>query len=396
MIKKTIKDIAPKNQCVLVRADLNVPLKDGEVQDDTRIRAALPTIRHLVEEGAKVVLSSHLGRPGGEVDEALRLDPVAKRLEELLDTEVRKLDDCVGRQVEDAVAEMKGGEIILLENTRFHPGEKENNAKFAKQLAKIADFFVNDAFATAHRAHASTVGVANHLPSVAGLLMVREIEALQSVRDNPQQPFVAVFGGAKVAGKIRTIESLLDSLDMILVGGAFVATVMAAGGSEVGDSRVNKDDLDAAKRIIEQATYKLVMPVDLVVARAQEADADRDVVDRDSVRAGWQILDIGPRTIALFREKFAGAKTVVWNGPLGLFEIEPFREGTFAVAREVAELDATTIIGGGDTVSAITEAGAADKITHVSTGGGAFLAFLAGEELPGIAALEDANGKAKA
>lgn len=394
-MKKTAEDVDVKGRRVLVRADFNVPLKDGSIQDDTRIHAALPNIRHLIEREAAVILCSHLGRTKGKRDDALRLDPVAARLGQLLDCMVEKLDDCVGPEVERAVAHLHPGEIVLLENTRFHREEKENDRAFAAQLAKLADLFVNDAFATAHRAHASTEGVAHHLPAVAGLLMVREIQALQAVRDEPEHPFAAVFGGAKVPGKIRTLEHLVDSLDTVLAGGAFVATLLTAGGIEVGDSKVERDDLEPARRIRERAGKKLVLPVDVVVAKSQEPDAQRETVACDSVRPGWQILDIGPRTIELFREKLAGAKTVIWNGPLGLFEMEPYRKGTSSIAHALADLEATTVVGGGDTVAALKETGAEGGFAHVSTGGGAFLAFLSGEELPALAALQESESQPK-
>lgn len=389
MTKRTIEDVNVQERRLLVRADFNVPLKDGVIQDDSRIEAALPTISHAVQENASVILCSHLGRPGGRVDDSLRLDPVAERLQSLLGSGVRKLDDCVGGDVQRAVAESSPGEVVLLENTRFHPGEKKNDPTFAAQLADLADLFVNDAFATAHRAHASTEGVAHHLPSVAGLLVDREMSALQSVRDEPEHPFAAIFGGAKVPGKIHTLENLLDSLDTVLAGGAFVATLLAAGGEEVGDSKVADDDMEAARRILDRAGDKLVLPVDVVVATSQEPDAQRETVNCDDVRPGWQILDIGPRTIDLFRERLADARTVVWNGPLGLFGMEPYRKGTSAIARTLAGLDATTVVGGGDTVAAVKETGVAGKFTHVSTGGGAFLRFLSGRELPAIDALQD-------
>lgn len=389
-MKKTIEEVNLEARRVLIRSDFNVPLAHGTIQDESRIEAALPTIRHALGANASVILCSHLGRPGGMVDDSLRLEPVAERIESLLGVTVRKLDDCVGEEVERAVEQSKPGEVLLLENTRFHPEEKDNDPDFARQLAKVADLFVNDAFATAHRAHASTEGVAHHLPSVAGRLMVREMEALQSVRDEPGHPFLAVFGGAKVPGKIRTLENLLDSLDSVLVGGAFVATLLAAQGAEVGASRVADEELEAARRILKQAGEKLVLPVDVVVAESPDPDAPSETVDCDRIRPGWQILDIGPRTIDLFRDKLRGAKTVIWNGPLGLFEQEPYRKGTAAIAHALAELDATTVVGGGDTVAALKEAGGSENFTHLSTGGGAFLAFLGGKELPSIAALQEA------
>lgn len=384
-----MEDIDFSNRRVLVRADLNVPLKGADIDDDSRIRAAIPTVRKLIDQQARVILCSHLGRPEGRVDDALRLDPVAARLGQLLDLTVRKLDDCVGPHIERLSKDLRQGEVILLENTRFHKGETENDPDFASRLAALADFYINDAFATAHRAHASTEGVAHHRPAVAGMLMDREIRALQAVKDNPRHPFVAVFGGAKVSGKIETLESLLDSLHMVLAGGAFVATLLAASGIDVGDSVVEADSLDAARRVRERAGDKLVLPVDVKVAREKQYDARTEIVTVENIQPGFRILDIGPQTIELFSEKVSAAKTVIWNGPLGVFEMEPFQAGTFAMAHELARLDATTVAGGGDTTAALKKAGVESNFTHLSTGGGAFLAFLAGKSLPAIAALQD-------
>jgi phosphoglycerate kinase len=389
-MKKTVQDVDVANKRVLVRVDFNVPLDDGEVADDTRIRAALPTIRYLIGEGARTILCSHLGRPKGEVVEGLRLNPVAERLSELLDQEVIKADDCIGPEVEKAAGELEQGQVLMLENTRFHPEERANDAGFAKALAGLAELYVNDAFAAAHRAHASTEGVAHDLPAVAGLLMERELEALTQVRENPEHPFVAVFGGAKISDKIGVIDELWDRLERLLIGGGMANTFLKAQGLEVGDSLVEDDSLDVAKEILARSGGKMVLPSDVVIATEVSEDAKRQTVGAEQVPAGWKILDVGPRTIEAFRDELGVAKMAIWNGPLGVFEVEPFARGTMALAEAMAELDATTVTGGGETAAAINEAGLADRMTHVSTGGGAFLEFMEGRELPGVAALEDA------
>jgi len=389
MNKKTVKDINVTGKRVLVRVDFNVPLAEGKVADDTRLRAALPTIQYLLDQGAKVILMSHLGRPKGKVVEELRMDPVAERLSELLGRPVRKLDDCVGDEVKAAVAEMRPGDVILLENTRFHPEERKNDPDFAKKLAELADVFVNDAFGTAHRAHASTVGVAQYLPAVAGLLMEKELNFLGKALESPERPFVALLGGAKISDKIGVIENLLTRVDALLIGGGMANTFLKAQGYEVGQSLVEDESLGVAKELLERAGEKLALPVDAVVADRFAADAASKAVPVDEVPPDWRILDIGPRTVELFKEKLAEARTVVWNGPLGVFEFPKFAAGTEAIARFLADLEATTIIGGGDVVAAVRRAGVADRITHVSTGGGAALEFLEGKELPGVAALLD-------
>ena len=389
MNKKTVKDINVTGKRVLVRVDFNVPLAEGKVADDTRLRAALPTIQYLLDQGAKVILMSHLGRPKGKVVEELRMDPVAERLSELLGRPVRKLDDCVGDAVKAAVAEMRPGDVILLENTRFHPEERKNDPQFAKKLAELADVFVNDAFGTAHRAHASTVGVAQYLPAVAGLLMEKELNFLGKALESPERPFVALLGGAKISDKIGVIENLLTRVDALLIGGGMANTFLKAQGYEVGQSLVEDESLGVAKELLERAGEKLALPVDAVVADRFAADAASKAVPVDEVPPDWRILDIGPRTVELFKEKLAEARTVVWNGPLGVFEFPKFAAGTEAIARFLADLEATTIIGGGDVVAAVRRAGVADRITHVSTGGGAALEFLEGKELPGVAALLD-------
>jgi len=390
MRKKTLRDVDVKGRRVLVRVDFNVPLEGGAVSDDTRIRAALPTIRHLIDAGAKTVLCSHLGRPKGKPDPAYTLAPVAVRLGELLDRAVRFAPDCVGAAVQDLVASMKPGDVLLLENLRFHAEEERNDPAFARALAALADVYVNDAFGSAHRAHASTAGVAAHLPAVAGFLMERELDFLGRALADPVRPFVAILGGAKVSDKIAVIENLLGKVDALLVGGGMANTFLKAQGREIGKSLVENDKLGVAEKLLREAGAKLVLPVDAVIADRFEAGAERRTVDVASVPPGWLILDIGPRTIATFTERLRGAKTVIWNGPMGVFEMAPFAAGTFAVARALAGLaGATTIVGGGDSAAAVEQAGVAEKITHVSTGGGASLEFLEGKELPGVAVLED-------
>jgi len=387
--KKTVRDISVKGKRVLVRVDFNVPLENGEVADDTRIRGALPTIQYLLEQGAAVILMSHLGRPKGQVRDELRLDPVARRLSELLDLEVGKVDDCVGPEVQKAAHGLQPGQVLLLENLRFHPEEEDNNQEFAGQLASLADVYVNDAFGTAHRAHASTAGVPQYLPAVAGFLMERELEMLGSILADPARPFVAILGGAKVSGKIGVIRSLLNKVDSLLVGGGMANTFLKAQGYEVGESLVEDDSLTVAQETLEQAGDKLLLPVDVVVADAFAEDANSRTVGIKEVTSGWRILDIGPRTVGLFEEKLSSAGTVVWNGPMGVFEFPRFAAGTIALASSLARSQAVTIVGGGDSVAALQEAGLANKMTHVSTGGGASLEFLEGKTLPGVAALQD-------
>ena len=389
MAKKTVRDISVKGKRVLVRVDFNVPLKNGEVADDTRIRAVLPTIRYLLERGAAVILMSHLGRPKGLVQEDLRLDPVGRRLSELLGQEVVKVDDCVGPEVERATKSLQPGQVLLLENLRFHPEEEENDQGFARQLASLADVYVNDAFGTAHRAHASTTGVTEYLPSVAGLLMERELQMLGDALANPTRPFVAVLGGAKVSDKIGVIRNLLSKVDLLLVGGGMANTFLKAQGHQVGESLVEDDSLALAKDILAQAGAKLVLPVDVVVADAFADDANSQTVGVEQVPPGWRILDIGPRTVGLIEDRLRSAGTVVWNGPMGVFEFPRFAAGTIALASSLASAPATTIVGGGDSIAALQQAGLAEKMTHVSTGGGASLEFLEGRVLPGVEALED-------
>lgn len=390
MNKKTVHDISVQGKRVLVRCDFNVPLDEqGQITDDLRIQAALPTIRYLLDQGAAVILCSHLGRPKGKPVESLRLDPVARRLTELLGREVRKMNQVVGAEVEAAVAAMKPGDVLLLENTRFEPGEEANDPELSRKLAALADIYVNDAFGAAHRAHASTAGVAAFLPSAAGLLMGREIDVLGTALNSPKRPLVVILGGAKISDKIGVIENLLQIADRILIGGGMANTFFRAKGYEMGDSLVEEGAVETARDLMARAGDKLVLPVDVVVADAFSADAQTQVVTPDAVEPGWRILDIGPRTVALFAEAVADAGTVIWNGPMGVFELAPFAQGTFAVAKALADSPAITIVGGGDSASAVQESGVADAITHISTGGGASLEFLEGRELPGVAALDD-------
>lgn len=389
MDKKTVKDIDVKGKRVLVRVDFNVPLAGGEVADDTRIRAALPTIRYLLNQGAAVILISHLGRPKGQVREDLRMDPVARRLSELLGQEVVKVDDSIGPEVEAAAARLNSGQVLLLENLRFHKEERENDPTFAAKLAALAELYVNDAFGAAHRAHASVSGVPAHLPAVAGFLMEKELNFLGAALERPEHPFVAILGGAKISDKIGVVENLLSKVDALLIGGGLANTFLKAQRYEVGESLVEEESLPLAREIVSKAGKRLVLPEDVVVADAFEAQARAKTVSVDEVPAGWRILDIGPKTVELFGERLASAKTVVWNGPMGVFEFPRFAQGTVAIAQKLAQIEAMTIIGGGDTAAAVRQAGLADKMSHISTGGGASLEFLEGTTLPGVAALED-------
>lgn len=390
--KKTLNDYDFENKRVLVRVDFNVPLENGEITDDARIEAALPTIQFLMVAKAKIILCSHLGRPKGEVKEELRMDPVAKRLADLLQKEVTKVDDCIGSEPEEAINKMEAGDILLLENTRFHAGEKKNDPEFAKALAANGDYFVLDAFGAAHRAHASTAGVTEYLPSCAGFLILREIEALGKAINNPDKPFTAIIGGAKVSDKIGVIENLLDKVDNLIIGGGMANTFLRAKGYETGKSLVEEDKVDMAKELLQKSEEKgveMVLPIDLVVASKFKADADSKIVKADEIPADWQALDVGPESVELFSNVIKDSKTVVWNGPMGVFEMDKFAEGTFGVAKALAESDAISIIGGGDSASAVDKARVKSKMTHVSTGGGASLTFLEGKELPAIAALDD-------
>ncbi len=387
--KKTIRDIDVNGKKVLVRVDFNVPIKDGKVGDDTRIRGALPTIQYLLDKGAAVILCSHLGRPKGEANPAYSLKPVAEYLKGLVSNPVYFADDCIGESAKKAAAELKPGEILVLENTRYYKGEEKNDLELAKGLADLADLYVNDAFGTAHRAHSSTEGVTHFKPGVAGFLLEKEIQYLSSAVEDPKRPFVAILGGAKISDKIGVIKNLLNKADKVLIGGGMANTFFAAQGYEMADSLVQAEAIDTAKEILAAGSDKLVLPVDMVIADAFDNGAAKKTIDTGNVPAGWRVLDIGPKTVELYSKLVADAATVVWNGPMGVFEMPEFAKGTFAVAQAVADSNAISIIGGGDSVAAIQESGLADKVTHISTGGGASLEMLEGIVLPGVAALED-------
>ncbi|NLH07046.1 MAG: phosphoglycerate kinase [Chloroflexi bacterium] len=395
MNKKTIRDIDLTGKRVLMRVDFNVPIENGRVTDATRIEAAVPTIQAVLSQNPRaVLLMSHLGRPkAGQPAPEFSLAPTAPVLAEKLGRDVQFVDDTVGDKVKQALENLPEGGVLILENTRFYDGEKKNDPEFSRQLAELGDVFVSDAFGSAHRAHASTVGVTEYLPSVAGLLMEKEIEFLGNAIANPARPFVAILGGAKISDKIGVIESLLEKADKILIGGGMANTFLAAEGVKMGESLVEESSVETAKDLMSRAGGKIVLPVDLVIADAVDENAQRDTIDRErGVPDGWRALDVGPETVKAFAGELAGAKTVVWNGPMGVFEMAPFAEGTNAIARTVADLadqGATVIIGGGDSAAAIQRAGLADRVTHVSTGGGASLEMLEGKVLPGLAALDD-------
>jgi phosphoglycerate kinase len=387
--KKTIRDIDAKGKKVLVRVDFNVPTKDGVVGDDTRIQAALPTIKYLIEQGAAVILCSHLGRPKGGPEEKYSMKPVAEHLSKLLGMPVAFATDCIGPAAAEAAKVLKPGSVLLLENTRFHAEEEKNDMDMAKQLASLADLYVNDAFGTAHRAHASTEGVTHFLPGVAGFLLEKEIKYLGQVVADPKKPFVAIMGGAKISDKIGVIKNLLTKADFVLIGGGMANTFFKAQGFDMADSLVEDEALETAKSLLKDAGTKLMLPVDVVLADKFDAEAQSKTAKVGNVEAGWRILDIGPETIKTYSKVIETAATVVWNGPMGVFEFPRFAKGTFDVAKAVAACKGVTVIGGGDSVAAVQESGLADKITHISTGGGASLEMLEGLELPGVAALQD-------
>jgi phosphoglycerate kinase len=392
MNKKSIKDIDVKGKRVFCRVDFNVPMQDGQVTDDTRIRAALPTIQYLMEQGAKVILASHLGRPKGQVKEELRLTPVAKRLSELLGKEVAKADEAYGDSVKEQIEKLNEGDVLLLENVRFYPGEEKNDPELAKAFAELADIYVNDAFGAAHRAHASTEGIAKHLPAVSGFLMQKELDVLGKALSNPDRPFTAIIGGAKVKDKIGVIENLLDKVDHLIIGGGLAYTFIKARGYEIGKSLLEEDKIELAKSFMEKAKEKGVqfhMPIDAVVATEFSPDAESKVVDIDSIPSDWEALDIGPKTRELYADIIKKSKLVIWNGPMGVFEFDQFAGGTKAVAEALAESDAYSVIGGGDSAAAVEKFNLADKMSHISTGGGASLEFMEGKALPGVVALND-------
>jgi len=387
--KKTIRDIDLRGKRVLVRVDYNVPVKEGKVGDDTRILAAMPTLDYLLEKGAALILCSHLGRPKGGPEAKYSLKPVADHLSTLMKNPVLFAEDCIGPVAEKAAQALKPGEVLLLENTRFHPEEEKNDLGMAKQLAALADVYVNDAFGSAHRAHASTEGVARFLPAVAGFLLEKEIKYLGQAVADPEKPFVAILGGAKISDKIGVIKNLLAKADSILIGGGMANTFFKADGYPVADSLVEDEALDTAKEILAQAGTKLRLPVDVVIADKFEAGAAQKTMASGPVPDGWRILDIGPETISHYAKIIHEAKTVVWNGPMGVFEFPEFAKGTYAIAQAAAESGAVTIVGGGESVAAVKQSGLSDKITHISTGGGASLEMLEGLTLPGVAALQD-------
>ncbi|WP_026677541.1 phosphoglycerate kinase [Fictibacillus gelatini] len=393
MNKQTVRDIDVKGKVVFCRVDFNVPMDNGEITDDTRIRAALPTIQYLAEQGAKVVLASHLGRPKGKVVESLRLDEVANRLSELLGKKVVKTNEAYGEEVETAISALKEGDVLLLENVRFYPGEEKNDPVLAKNFAALADVYVNDAFGAAHRAHASTEGIAHHLPAVAGFLMEKELEVLGKALSDPERPFTAIIGGAKVKDKIDVINNLLEKVDNLILGGGLAYTFIKAQGDDVGKSLLEEDKIETAKAFMEKAKEKgvnLLIPQDVVVADEFSNDANTKVVDTSAIPSDWQGLDIGPKTIDSYTNVIRNSKLVIWNGPMGVFEMESFANGTRSVAEALADsANAYSVIGGGDSAAAVEKFGLADQMDHISTGGGASLEFMEGKALPGVVALND-------
>ncbi|PTM56616.1 phosphoglycerate kinase [Desmospora activa] len=392
MNKQSIRDVDVKARRVFCRVDFNVPLTDGRITDDNRIRAALPTIRDLSQRGAKVILASHLGRPKGQVVEELRLAPVAERLSQLLGQPVRQATEAVGEAVEEQVAHLQEGDVLLLENVRFYPGEEGNDPGLAQAFAQLADLYVNDAFGAAHRAHASTAGIAQYVPAVAGFLMEKELSTLGRALENPERPFTAIIGGAKVKDKIGVIENLLDKVDNLLIGGGLSYTFLKAKGLEIGQSLLEPDKIELAQTFMQKAEEKgvqLLLPEDVVVTAEFSPDARAETVSVDAIPAELQGLDIGPQTRKRFAQVIADSKLVIWNGPLGVFEFDRFAEGTFAIAQAIADSDALSIIGGGDSAAAIAKAGLAEQVDHISTGGGASLELMEGKTLPGVAALND-------
>ncbi|HHQ2895698.1 TPA: phosphoglycerate kinase [Bacillus cereus] len=393
MNKKSIRDVDLKGKRVFCRVDFNVPMKEGKITDETRIRAALPTIQYLVEQGAKVILASHLGRPKGQVVEEMRLTPVAARLGELLGKDVKKADEAFGPVAQEMVAAMNEGDVLVLENVRFYAGEEKNDAELAKEFAALADIFVNDAFGAAHRAHASTAGIADYLPAVSGLLMEKELDVLGKALSNPERPFTAIIGGAKVKDKIGVIRHLLDKVDNLIIGGGLAYTFVKALGHEIGLSLCEDDKIELAKEFMQLAKEKSVnfyMPVDVVITEEFSETATTKIVGIDSIPSNWEGVDIGPKTREIYADVIKNSKLVVWNGPMGVFEMTPFAEGTKAVGQALADAEDTySVIGGGDSAAAVEKFGMADKMSHISTGGGASLEFMEGKELPGVVCLND-------
>lgn len=387
--KMTLKDIDVKDKKVLLREDFNVPLAEGKIADDTRIIAALPTINYLISQGAAVIIMSHLGRPGGERKEQLSLRPVAEYLDKLIKAKVSFASDCVGPEAFNSASKLQGGNVLVLENTRFHPEEEENSPEFGRELASLAEVFVNDAFGTSHRAHASNVGVASHMTTVAGFLMEKEIEYLGNAIESPERPFVAILGGAKVSGKIGVINNLFDRVDAILIGGGMANTFFAAQGFAMGNSLVENNALEMASELLQKAGDKLVLPVDFVIGDKFAKDAKKKIQKAGDVPDGWMVMDIGPETLLLFNQTIEKSKTIIWNGPMGVFEFPAFAAGTFGLAELISESESLSIVGGGDSAAAVNQAGLEGKITHISTGGGASLKMLEGASLPGLDAIHD-------
>lgn len=389
MNKKTVKDIELKGKRVFMRVDFNVPMAEGKVTDDKRIKAALPTIQYVLDQGASLLLASHLGRPKGGADPEFSLRAASEVLSTLINRPVTMAPDCVGPEVEAIAKALKPGDVVMLENTRFHKGEEKNDLELAKQMAALADVYVNDAFGSAHRAHSSTEGIARFLPAVSGFLMEQELEYLGKAVANPEHPYIAILGGAKISDKILVVETLASKCDKLIIGGGMANTFLAAKGLNMQDSLVEAEALETAKTLLAKLGDKLVLPVDAIIADKFDAEANTQTVDVDKIPAGWRMLDVGPKTISVYKSTLDGAKLIVWNGPVGVFEMPKFAEGTFALAKLMAESKAVTVIGGGDSASAVKKAGVAKQMTHVSTGGGASLEFLEGKELPGVAALND-------
>jgi len=387
MDKMTVKDIDLKGKRVLMRVDFNVPMEGGKVTDDKRIKAALPTIKYVLEQGASLVLMSHLGRPKGGFDPEFSLKAAAEVLSGLLGIPVQMAPDCVGTEVEKMAKALKPGDVLMLENTRFHPEEEKNDVGLAKKMAVLGDVYVNDAFGSAHRAHSSTEAVAHLLPAVSGFLMEKELEYLGKATSNPEHPYIAILGGAKISDKILVVENLLSKCDRLIIGGGMANTFLVAKGLNMQDSLVEAGSVDTAKAILAKSVSRIILPADAVIADKFEAEANSKTVEIDKIPAGWRMMDVGPKTLELYKTTLKGAKLIVWNGPVGVFEMPKFAEGTFALAKLLAESGATTVIGGGDSASAVKKAGVAKQMTFVSTGGGASLEFLEGKELPGVAAL---------